>query len=323
MAEQNKPSGDKKQPNLIEQNLWDLGDDDDQVELTENNAPTPISSDEAENMPTPQVSAISATEKAEESTHSSEGVPLDSEKENGVDESPDIEDLNDDLSSDDLTLTDEELSLQTSSDSPTEINPASAEPTTEQRNKPALLDRLSAIEKASLGLFLLFLIGLFIWLATSFAPPDDWIKEKAPAVSFPVKGTSVTIEEVRTAWREPSRTGDARDRGVRLDIRLMPVADITLKGSGSGQLRFIFQNADGEIIGDTITETIANGQFGGQNKTIEIHSTDGFEDKALFNNYTQKQIRSWTLSIYEVNAQQADSKALLTVPIAATLKNNQ
>lgn len=364
MAKHKKPVGKIPQAKLIEQNLWDL-DDDDHVEILETPVPNP-SAELSDDNPAEKTEEIcvdltrndtindDSADHLSEDDHATENdfedeqneglsdieepLPQDPrspeddfeiEKIDGL-EDGDVEDtFEDDKAEDTLEDShilgdlddDDVLDLDISSESPEEINTALSDKTSSRKTGTSLLTRLSIVEKASLGLFVLLLIGFFIWLAASYTPPTDWITQKAPPVSFPVNGKTLTIEEVKTAWREPVRSGKARDSGIRLDTRLIPIADVTV-GGGSGQLRFIFQNADGEIIGDTITKKISSGQFGDQVNTAEIHGTDGFEDNTLFNNYAQKEIRPWTLSIYEVNDQQADSKALLTVPIAADLKKN-
>lgn len=348
MAAHKKSSGNKPPAN-IEQNLWDLGDDEDSQDLTANSTPeTPENESESaettvsEEIPdspalteeTPQVlktiengdTASEKTGKKELSTKSSEQLePIPAEKENS--QKKNSGDDFDEISEEDPdhyehTLGDEEELADEVVKKTPDADGKKSPPTNIFAFLAQLpfLKRLNATEKTCLGLFLLLLFGFVTWLVFSFTPPNSWIKEKPHPVNFPVQAGTITITNVRTAWREPVRSGEARDRNVRLDTRLIPLADITLGGQGSGQLRFIFQNAEGAIIGDTFTETITNGHFKNGQSEMEIHSTDGFIDSDLFNNYAQQEIRPWTLSIYDVTDQKTAGQALLTIPIDATLK---
>lgn len=136
-------------------------------------------------------------------------------------------------------------------------------------------------------------------------------------VDFPVKGESVVIRKIDTYWRKPDREVDL---GVRLKAKFIPAAEVQLKSSNSGSLRFFFENPQGERIGDPVTLAFSGGSFdksGGE--SAHFHSTSGFEDVGAYNDYLTEKVHFWYLVVLEgpgLHAEGSDYKKLLRIRIS-------
>lgn len=119
----------------------------------------------------------------------------------------------------------------------------------------------------------------------------------ADDADFPVKGENVVIKDIETYWR---KADPEKDIGVQLNTKFIPAAEVTLKSSGAGSLRFFFENPTGELIGDPVTRTFSGGSFGDTGeKTTDIHSTGGLEDLGDYNKYLTEKIDFWHLIVME------------------------
>lgn len=172
-------------------------------------------------------------------------------------------------------------------------------------------------EKVALGaLGVILLIGI-IWGVTVFIGTLPQGNDK-DLVKFPLQGTSVTIAAANTYWRKPDRD---KDKGIRMDTRLIPAAVIKLNDNpGSCALRFFFSDDKGDLVGDSTTHTATAGQFAasGTNE-IEVHSTAGFADPGDHAAYTTEQIDTWHLVIMEgpdANARGSEFQEIARVPIS-------
>ena len=126
------------------------------------------------------------------------------------------------------------------------------------------------------------------------------------AVDFPVRGESLVISKIETYWRKVDREEDI---GVQLDINFIPAAQITLKSSGVGSLRFFFENPKGDIVGDSVTRSFSGGVFSDTGKdTASIHSTGGFADLGDYNDYLTEPVHFWSLVVKEGAGAQPEGK---------------
>jgi len=135
---------------------------------------------------------------------------------------------------------------------------------------------------------------------------------QAHHITFPVRGTHVTVSSVVTYWREPLKAGRGVE-AVRRGVVLIPVAEITLQG-GPGAIRTVFLNENGLAVGDPITRQIDGAT------TLSLPATDGFEDISMHAAYLTGQTKSWTLRIFEapsVDAHGKDFKKLLDLPVSS------
>ncbi|MEI7955801.1 MAG: hypothetical protein WCJ66_11580, partial [Verrucomicrobiota bacterium] len=131
-------------------------------------------------------------------------------------------------------------------------------------------------------------------------------------VTFPVRGTHITVNSVATYWRKPLKDGNRID-AVRRGVVLIPVAEITLQG-GPGAIRALVLNENGLAVGDPITRPVDG------TATLTLSATDGFEDTSLHAAYRTGQTQPWTLRIFEAssaNAQGKEFKKLLELPISS------
>lgn len=131
-------------------------------------------------------------------------------------------------------------------------------------------------------------------------------------ISFPVRGSHVTVSDIATYWRAPLKT-DNRVEAVRRGVMLIPVAEITLQG-GPGAIRALVVNDRGLAVGDPITRQIDGAT------TLVLPATDGFEDISMHAAYRTGQTKPWTLRVFEAssaNAQGKDFKKLLELPISS------
>ena len=138
----------------------------------------------------------------------------------------------------------------------------------------------------------------------------------ADYVDFPVQGKHLNVAKIETYWRKVDRETDT---GVQLGTKFIPVADITLKDSGNGTLRFLFENPQGDLIGDSVTLVARAGTFENSNqRTATIHATGGFKDAGDYNEYVTEQVRFWKLVILEGPADTQDQplSPLLRMPIS-------
>ncbi|MGE9266584.1 MAG: hypothetical protein ACQKBY_00700 [Verrucomicrobiales bacterium] len=286
------PRPDKKDdlspdPKSIEHDLWDL-DDEEAEEAT----PAPSATDEAE-----AAEEVGETAEAGAAEETQDEVPEETGMADPAPEKP----------------------------APIAELPAEAVSDSAPAEKSLLfrfLGRLKPAEKISLLLFLVLTLGASFWLLAALNPPGDWLTSQEDQTDYPVAGQSLTIENITSTWRKPRRSGDERDRGVRLGTSLIPTARVTLSGQGSGSLRFIFHDEEDRIAGDTITHQIQNGQFSNGSQTIEVYSTVGFAAASQFNKYLLGDNPAWTLRVYEVTAAESDPAPLITTPIAPVLNED-
>ena len=146
---------------------------------------------------------------------------------------------------------------------------------------------LSALALAIAAVIIIALNLFFSNVNTSIADDAD----------FPVRGENVVIKDIETYWRKANRK---KDIGVQLNIKFIPAAEVTLKSSGAGSLRFFFQNPKGELVGDPVTRTFSGGRFEDTGeKTTDLHSTGGFEDLGDHNEYLTEKIDFWHLIVME------------------------
>ena len=116
-------------------------------------------------------------------------------------------------------------------------------------------------------------------------------------VNFPVKGEHLTIAKIETYWR---KVNPELDTGVQLGTKFIPAARVFLKSSGSGSLRFLFENPEGDLVGDSVTLTASSGTFlENKEPSADIRATGGFKDLGDYNEYLIEQVRFWKLVVLE------------------------
>ena len=152
----------------------------------------------------------------------------------------------------------------------------------------------------ALVLLLIVIFGLKLFFGDiNTHTPDD--------VDFPVKGENVVVKSIESYWRKPDRE---KDKGVQMDARFIPAADIRLKSSGTGALRIFFENPEGERIGDSVTRAFSNGSFDETGEdTISIYATGGFENLGEHNDYLSEKVKFWRIVVLEGSGLEAEGSS--------------
>lgn len=150
---------------------------------------------------------------------------------------------------------------------------------------------LSKIER--LGLFVLLVLLLLGGIGTVMISlnrlPTENVRVKAN--DFPIKGQHLSIASAESYWREPVLNGDHPDV-VRRGTVLIPA--ISLKtAEGTGALRIVFRNQDGDSVGDIITRSVKPGE------KLEINATAGFDDLGMHAAYRTGETKPWVIGVYE------------------------
>jgi hypothetical protein len=114
------------------------------------------------------------------------------------------------------------------------------------------------------------------------------------STDFPFKGKQLSITSADTYWRAPVIEGNTPDV-IRRGTVLIPVVKLTT-ADGSGAIRVIFRNHDGESIGDIVTRGVENGQ------SLEIAATAGFDDLGMHAAYRTGETKPWIVEVYEAPA---------------------
>ncbi len=114
---------------------------------------------------------------------------------------------------------------------------------------------------------------------------------KVNSTDFPIKGQQFSITTADTYWRAPVTDGKSTDV-IRRGTVLIPVVNLTTAG-GSGAIRVIFRNHDGESIGDIVTRTVQSGQ------SLEIAATAGFDDIGMHAAYRTGETKPWIVEVDE------------------------
>lgn len=178
---------------------------------------------------------------------------------------------------------------------------------------------LSVIEKVTLSLVALSLLGLaiysYIWLYEKNITTDE------ATVELPVTGEHTTISAFSTYWKTAGQNAE-----VKRGAHVLPAASITLdanSNSSDAALRIYFRNDKKNRVGDTITLAIKNGIFTPNTHpniiikddglTAEITSSDGFHQEGDFSAYTLDTSLAWTIFVLEAHSPSASGEAFKKV----------
>jgi len=290
----------------MEQDLWDLGDDDDV-----------LSKDASITLPEKKETAPKSPIKTREiSSKKQVGEPLDEPVKAMVAtaKSPTKGDF-DDLDGDKSTPS-PKRPVERAAPTPVEktvpppeeeeedeFNPHAAADATPVSLRPAL--GLSKLERIGLiGLVVIILVGGIWFIAQSLGglPKESALNQKP---EFPIKGKLVTLTGVVTFWREPIEQGENADT-VRRGTELLPVANLMLEG-GPAAIRIFFVNADGSYVGDPVTRS-----FSGKS-SIEIPATAGFDDRGMHAAYRTGLSNPWSIEIHEAPSINSPSEAFTKI----------
>lgn len=183
---------------------------------------------------------------------------------------------------------------------------------------------VSTIEKISLALTIVLLIGIFAWGVSMFyrdAPEGELVTFDE---DFPIQGENVTVESVDTWWRKPVRTGENADPGVVIDVNLIPCARVKISDGDSTTLQISFRDDEENLVGDTINLVVSGGKFernGGDE--IVVNSTSGFTNPSRLNAYANEDIDPWSLTITENSSGSSSSETLVKARISASTQDKK
>lgn len=160
--------------------------------------------------------------------------------------------------------------------------------------------KLSHIERLGL-LILLVLLGIGgVGMLTFSIMNLPTTSGSRPEVDFPVKGNRITVEAVKSYWREPITDGAAPELFRRGTI-LLPVIDLKVS-EGSGAIRLLFRNSEGELEGDAVIRKV-NGPG-----IHVIAGTAGFDDFGMHAAYRAGHRDPWTVEVYEAPSETTPGK---------------
>lgn len=200
-----------------------------------------------------------------------------------------------------------------------------SEPKRASAGVPLPRPRLNRREILGLAAFAFALLLAAIWVLTRFFSAFEFKSDFVKEPDFPIKGEHVALDSADIYWREPVRTGDARDF-ARREVSLIPVLDLTLdpESTTNGSLLVIFRNSEGQPVGDSIRRSFAGGRFDGSgNATISFPATDGFVAEGDFNAYRSGKGDAWMAEVFEgpsVDAPADQFKPLATIPVLPKLR---
>ena len=238
---------------------------------------------------------------------SDEDEPQENDELEGGLEDEDYDPLDDDL--------DEEMTPEGVSAEPAPASEKATPPLVPDPDSESFLPSFTRKEVLWLGALGIAVLGVIIYSVSLFfgaintSTPDQ--------VDFPVKGDNLVIREIETYWRKPNRETDL---GVRLSAKFIPAADIELKQSGSGALRFFFENPEGDRVGDSVTLAFSGGSFDKSgSETASFNGTSGLVDIGDYNDYLSEKVHLWYLIAMEgpdLRAKGSEFKEILRMRIS-------
>lgn len=173
------------------------------------------------------------------------------------------------------------------------------------------------IEKIGLISLAVVVVGIAIWAIAGLFSSVSTTELGEDFPDLPAEGKYATIDEVDTYWRKPVREGEDADAATA-GVLYIPIVSVTLDEGGSGVLRILFRDENGEFVGDAISRRFANGSFTESgSETADFAATDGFREISEFNGYRVGTER-WTAEIYEgpsADASGSEFKQLVTTPL--------
>ncbi len=188
-------------------------------------------------------------------------------------------------------LTEEESDLEKPPES--DLDPANQD--NAEENSPSFFPHYSRKDLIWMGALALAIAAVIIIASGLFFGNVN--TRLADDADFPVRGENIVIKDIETYWRKPDRE---KDIGIQLNAKFVPAAEVTLKSSGDGVLRFFFENPEGELVGDPVTRTFSGASFRDTGeKTTHVHSTGGIEDLGDYNEYLTEKIDFWHLIVKE------------------------
>jgi hypothetical protein len=158
-------------------------------------------------------------------------------------------------------------------------------------------------------LAILILGGASFLMFSIYGLPTE--SERVMANDFPIKGQGVEITDAATYWRPPIIGGQTPDI-FRRGTAFLPAIKLNI-GAGNAALRVVFQNQDGELIGDVQTRAVTSGQV------IEIPATAGFDDAGMHAAYRTGESKPWTVRLSgasTVNSPAGEFKRLFEMNIS-------
>ena len=125
---------------------------------------------------------------------------------------------------------------------------------------PGFMGWVGSLSLAEKLCCLLIVVGVLVFSLTVFVPalfdfPDE--PELLDSDDFPIKGLHIEVSAADTYWRKPVLEGDQADT-VRPGTLLIPVLETKL--SGSGNVRILFRNNEGSVVGDPVALDLAGDQ---------------------------------------------------------------
>jgi hypothetical protein len=166
-------------------------------------------------------------------------------------------------------------------------------PSRDNASPASLAPRLNLTKVERIGLIALLVVLVAGAISAVVFSIGRLPTESAHAKSrdFPIKGRYFKIASAETFWRVPVTEGKSPDV-FRRGTALLPVIQLTVR-DGTGALRVIFRDSDGESIGDSVTRAVRDGQ------ALEVAATAGFDDVGMHAAYRTGESKPWTVEVLE------------------------
>jgi hypothetical protein len=164
---------------------------------------------------------------------------------------------------------------------------------------------LSKAERVGLVVLSAVLLIGSVFMVTFFLNRVPTEAAAVKAKDFPIKGKFVTISSAVSYWRPPNLEGPNIDT-FRRGTALLPVVDL-VAGEGSGSVRVVFRNQDGESVGDVVSRSVKSGQ------SFQIAATAGFDDLGMHAAYRTGESKPWTIEVDEAPSENSDSHEFVTL----------
>jgi len=120
---------------------------------------------------------------------------------------------------------------------------------------------------------------------------------KKSTISYPITNGNVQITSFNNTWTK----SDQSREGV-VTSSYLPEVELTFGADTTQSIICFFENAEGEIIGDSVSLTVENGTVNGE-KTHKFTGTKGFSEEAVFNSYVYSTDNFWNIVVQSVDSE--------------------
>lgn len=182
---------------------------------------------------------------------------------------------------------------------PDELAPGAVPvPAASPPDAPTTVKQLDPVEKRWLAILAVVLVvacGILAILMRDGFPSDSrYVATLTP--QLPIKGAKITIESIRTGWKQLGSRADVKSRE---GLRITPEVAFTLSPDSNGALRIFFRNERDQQAGDTINLEIRSGRVVGSDESPNVSCTKGLRTLLEYNDLGASGNTYWAIEIHE------------------------